>query len=58
MYTALVSFNTTVRLMTKIFQWPKCLSKKSRLQVPSFTGNALCKTCFTLYICVLTPCNW
>jgi len=23
-----VSFNTTVRQMTKMFQWPKCLSRK------------------------------
>ena len=26
--TVTVSFNTTVRQMTEIFQWPKCLSKK------------------------------
>jgi len=24
----MVSFNTTVRQMTEMFQWPKCLSKK------------------------------
>jgi len=28
MNTVMVSFNTTVRQMTKMFQWPKCLSKK------------------------------
>jgi len=24
----MVSFNTSVRQMTEMFQWPKCLSKK------------------------------
>jgi len=24
----MVTFNTTVRQMTEMFQWPKCLSKK------------------------------
>jgi len=28
--TVMVSFNTTVRQMTEMFQWPKCLSKKDR----------------------------
>jgi len=26
----MVSFNTTVRQMTKIFQWPKCLSRNDQ----------------------------
>ena len=39
MNTAMVSFNTAVRQMTDMFQWPKCLRKKKpRLQVPSFIG--------------------
>ena len=28
--TVMVSFNTTVRQMTKIFQWPKCLSRNDQ----------------------------
>jgi len=27
-HTVTVSFNTTVRQMTKMSQWPKCLTKK------------------------------
>jgi len=47
MNTAILSFS----------KWPRCFSdqnvsvKKNRLQVPSFIGNALCKTCFTLHMC-------
>jgi len=26
----MVTFNTTVRQMTEMFQWPKCLSKNDR----------------------------
>jgi len=26
----MASFNTTVRRMTEMFQWPKCLSKNDR----------------------------
>jgi len=29
MNTGIVSFNTTVRQITKTFQWTKCLSKKT-----------------------------
>jgi len=29
MNTVTASFNTTVRQMTEMFKWPKCLSKKN-----------------------------
>jgi len=28
MNTVMASFNTTMRQMTEMFQWPKCLRKK------------------------------
>jgi len=28
--TVVASFNTTVRQMTEMFQWPKCLSKNDQ----------------------------
>jgi len=34
----MVSFNTTVRQMTKMFQWPKCLSKNDRNVSAKKTG--------------------
>ena len=33
MNTAIASFNKTVRQMTEMFQWPKCLGEKNSLQV-------------------------
>ena len=32
MNTAMASLNTNARLMTEMFQWPKCRSKKNRLR--------------------------
>jgi len=54
MNTATLSFNTSVRQMTKMSQQIK---PRLQIQVPSFIGNALCKTCFTLYICGFNICN-
>jgi len=58
MSTGIVSSNTTMRHMTENVSVTKMSQeKKNRLQVPSFIGNALCKTCFTLHICVFSLCD-
>jgi len=33
MNAAMASFNTTVRQMTEMFQWPQCLSEKNSVAV-------------------------
>jgi len=44
MKTAAVSLNTTVRQMTEMSQWPKCLSKKmtemTQRKKNSFAGSS------------------
>jgi len=42
----MVSFNTTVRQITDIFQWPKCLSKK-RQKYKSWSSIFLCSLYMT-----------
>jgi len=36
MNTGMARFNTAVRQMTEMFQWPKCLSKKNSWQFVPF----------------------
>jgi len=42
----MVSFNTTVRQMTEMFQWPKCLSRND--QNVSAKKTAFSNPCHTL----------
>jgi len=42
MNTAMASFNTTVRQMTEMFQWPKCRSKKMTKCISEKKAGAKC----------------